>query len=278
MLSLTISSTVCLNTGVAIPLLGLGTLHGHGKELAHAMAIAFDLGYRHVDTAKAYGNERDVGVAIRESGLPREEVFVTTKLWNTDHGYDAALAAVERSLQQLGLSYVDLYLVHWPVSGQRPETWRAMEALYRAGKARAIGVSNYTERHLTELLATADIIPAVNQIEYTPYLYQQGLQRFCESRGIRIEAWSPLTRGAKFDDPRLRAIAGSYGKTPAQLLLRWGLQHNVIEIPKSLTPAHLAENAAIFDFSISDADMALLDALDEGLRTGGWDPYSAQFE
>ena len=277
-MSLTISSTVCLNNGVAIPLFGLGTLHGHGQELAQAMAVAFELGYRHIDTAKAYGNEVGVGEAIRASGLPREEVFVTTKLWNTDHGYDEALAAIDGSLQRLGLAYVDLYLVHWPVSGQRPATWRGMETLYGAGKARAIGVSNYTERHLTELLATADIVPAVNQIEYTPYLYQQGLQRFCESRGIRIEAWSPVTRGAKFEDPRLRAIAAAYGKTPAQLLLRWGLQHNVIEIPKSVTPAHLAENAAIFDFAISEADMVALDALDEGLRTGGWDPYSAQFE
>ena len=269
---------VCLNNGVSIPLLGLGTLHGHGKELAQAMAVALELGYRHFDTAKAYGNELEVGMAIRESGLPREEVFVTTKLWNTDHGYDAALTAIDGSLRRLGLSYVDLYLVHWPVSGQRPETWRAMEDIYRAGKARAIGVSNYTERHLTELLATADVMPTVNQIEFTPYLYQRGLQRFCESRRIRIEAWSPLTRGEKLDDPRLGTIAARYGKTPAQLLLRWGVQHNVIEIPKSLTPAHLAENAALFDFSISVADMEALDALDEGLRTGGWDPYSAQFE
>lgn len=278
MLSLTIASTVCLNNGVAIPLLGLGTLHGHGKDLAQAMAVAFKLGYRHFDTAKAYGNEADVGAAIRANRVPREEVFVTTKLWNTDHGHDAAVAAIEESLQRLRLSYVDLYLVHWPVSGQRPETWRAMEDIYQAGKARAIGVSNYTERHLTELLATADVVPAVNQIEFTPYLYQKGLQRFCESRGIRIEAWSPLTRGIKLGDPRLSAISARYGKTSAQVLLRWGLQRNVIEIPKALSPAHLTENAAIFDFSISDVDMVALDALDEGLRTGGWDPYSAQFE
>lgn len=277
-MSLTITSTVCLNNGVPIPLLGLGTLHGHGTDLAEAMAVAFKLGYRHFDTAKAYRNEADVGAAIRASGVPREEVFVTTKLWNTDHGYDAALAAIEGSLQRLGLSYVDLYLVHWPASGQRSETWRAMEDIYRAGKARAIGVSNYTERHLTELLATADIVPAVNQIEFTPFLYQRGLQRFCESRGIRIEAWSPLTRGIKLGDPRLGAIAARYRKTSAQVLLRWGLQRNVIEIPKALSPTHLAENVAIFDFSISEADMVALDALDEGLRTGGWDPYSMQFE
>lgn len=277
-MSLTIASTICLNNGVAIPLLGLGTLYGHGKDLAQAMAVAFKLGYRHFDTAKAYGNEADVGAAIRASGVPREEVFVTTKLWNTDHGYELTLAAIEGSLQRLGLSYVDLYLVHWPVSGQRPETWRAMEDIYRAGKARTIGVSNYTERHLTELLATADIVPAVNQIEFTPYLYQKGLQRFCESRGIRIEAWSPLTRGIKLGDPRLIAISVRYGKTSAQVLLRWGLQRNVIEIPKALSSTHLAENATVFDFSISDADMEALDALDEGLRTGGWDPYSAQFE
>jgi diketogulonate reductase-like aldo/keto reductase len=255
----------------------LGTLHGHGKDLIEALRVAFDLGYRHFDTAKAYDNERDVGVAIRESDIPRDEIFLTTKLWNTDHGYDHALAAVEASLQRLGTDYVDLYLVHWPVSGQRPETWRAMEALYRAGKARAIGVSNYTERHLTELLASADIVPAVNQIEYTPYLYQHGLQTFCEARGIRIEAWSPLTRGLKLDEPQLGAIASRYAKSPAQILLRWGLQHGVIEIPKALTPAHLQENAALFDFTIGAKDMVVLDTLDDGLRTGGWDPYSARF-
>lgn len=276
-MSMMMTSTLRLNNGVMIPLLGLGTLHGSGQELLQAMTVAFELGYRHFDTAKAYGNEVDVGRAIRESGLSRDEVFVTTKLWNTDHGYDTALAAAEGSLRRLGLSYVDLYLVHWPVSGQRQETWRAMEALYRAGKTQAIGVSNYTERHLTELLAAADIVPVVNQIEYTPYLYQKGLQEFCEARGIRIEAWSPLTRGMKLRDPRLVTIATTYAKSPAQVLLRWGLQHGVIEIPKALTLVHLEENAAIFDFTISAVDMAALDALDEGLRTGGWDPYSDHF-
>jgi diketogulonate reductase-like aldo/keto reductase len=274
---MTIHSTITLNNGVAIPLLGLGTLHGHGSALAQAMALAFELGYRHFDTAKAYGNEQAVGAAIRDRGLPRDEVFVTTKLWNTDHGYDQTLTAIEDSLQRLGLTYVDLYLVHWPVSGQRSETWRAMETLYRRGKARAIGVSNFTERHLTDLLAAADIVPAVNQIEFTPYLYQQGLQRFCEQRGIRIEAWSPLTRGTRLGDPRVIAIADRYGKTPAQVLLRWGLQHDVIEIPKAVSPPHLRENADIFDFTISPVDMTTLDGLDEGLRTGGWDPYSDRF-
>jgi diketogulonate reductase-like aldo/keto reductase len=276
-MTLTLQSTMRLNNGVTVPVLGLGTLHGHGKNLIEAMLFAFDLGYRHFDTAKAYENEHDVGLAIRKSGIPRDEIFVTTKLWNTDHGYDHALAAVEASLRRLGVDYADLYLVHWPVSGQRPETWRAMETLYRAGKARAIGVSNYTERHLTELLASADIVPAVNQIEYSPFLYQRSLQAFCEARGIRIEAWSPLTRGLKLNEPRLNTIASQYAKTPAQILLRWGLQHDVIEIPKALMPAHLQENAALFDFTIEPRDMAALDALDEGLRTGGWDPYSARF-
>jgi diketogulonate reductase-like aldo/keto reductase len=276
-MTLTLQSTMRLNNGVTVPVLGLGTLHGHGKNLIEAMLFAFDLGYRHFDTAKAYENEHDVGLAIRKSGIPRDEIFVTTKLWNTDHGYDHALAAVEASLRRLGVDYADLYLVHWPVSGQRQETWRAMETLYRAGKARAIGVSNYTERHLTELLASADIVPAVNQIEYSPFLYQRSLQAFCEARGIRIEAWSPLTRGLKLNEPRLNTIASQYAKTPAQILLRWGLQHDVIEIPKALMSAHLQENAALFDFTIAPRDMAALDALDEGLRTGGWDPYSARF-
>jgi diketogulonate reductase-like aldo/keto reductase len=276
-MTMTIHSTINLNNDVTIPILGLGTLHGHGSALSQAMALAFELGYRHFDTAKAYGNEQAVGDAIRASGFPRNEVFVTTKLWNTDHGYEQALTAIEDSLQRLGLTYVDLYLVHWPVSGQRSETWRAMETLYRAGKARAIGVSNFTERHLTELLAAADIVPAVNQIEFTPYLYQRGLQQFCERRGIRLEAWSPLTRGARLTDPQLIAIADRYGKTPAQVLLRWGLQHEVIEIPKAVSPPHLRENADIFDFTISQVDMTTLDRLDEGLRTGGWDPYSDRF-
>lgn len=276
-MKLTLDSTYTLNNGVEIPVLGLGTLRLQGERLQNAILWALDAGYRHIDTAKAYGNERDVGQAVERSGLPRDDVFVTTKLWNDDHGFDNALKAVDRSLGTLGLDYVDLYLIHWPVSGRRVETWRAMERILEQGKARAIGVSNFTPRHIQELVEETDVVPAVNQIEFTPYLYQKGLQRYCEGRGIKIEAWSPLTRGTKLSDPKLVTIADKYGKSPAQILLRWGLQQHAIVIPKSEQRDHLIENTQVFDFNISRDDMDALNGFDEGLRTSGWDPYSDQF-
>lgn len=274
-MSLTIRSTARLNNGVEIPLLGLGVFRAAaGEETQRAVRDALALGYRHVDTAAVYGNERDVGIALRDSGVPREEVFVTTKLWNADHGYDATLRACDASLSRLGLAYVDLYLMHWPVAGLRLESWRAMDALLEQGKARAIGVSNFTIRHLDELLAASPRVPAVNQVEYHPFLHQRALAEYCAARGIVVEAYSPLTKGRRLGDPRLGAVAAHSGKTPAQVLVRWALQHGLVVLPKSTHRARIEENAAVFDFEISPQDMALLDGLDENLRTS-WDPTDA---
>ena len=276
-MGLSIKSKIKLNNGVEVPVLGFGTLHAQGEIAQKAMIWAYEAGYRHMDTAKAYGNESDVGKAFKKCGLPREEVFITTKLWNDDHGYDTALKAIDTSLRNLGLDYVDLYLIHWPVSGRRVETWKAMERILKDGKAQAIGVSNFTIRHLEELLKEAETVPAVNQIEYTPYLYQKRLQEYCEGKGIKIEAWSPLTRGIKLDDPKLVEVARRYDKSPAQILIRWGLQHGVISIPKSVHRERIIENAQVFDFDISEGDMRRLDNFNENLRTSGWDPESEKF-
>ncbi len=277
-MKLTLASTMELNNGVKIPVLGLGTLHATGDALHHAILWALDAGYRHLDTAKAYGNEREVGRAIKRCGLPREEIFLTTKLWNEDHGYANTLAAFDRSLKALDVDFVDLYLVHWPVAGRRVETWKAMERILAEGKARTIGVSNFTIRHLEELMAATDIVPAVNQIEFTPYLYQRELQAYCAEKGIVIEAWSPLTRAIKLQDPPLVAIAARYRRSPAQILLRWGLQQNAVVIPKSVHKERILENAQIFDFHLAEADMERLNGLHEGLRTSGWDPESDRFK
>lgn len=277
-MKLTFGSKSRLNNGVEIPILGFGTLRIRGEDVQNAVLWALEAGYRHVDTAKAYENESDVGKGFKRSGLPRDEVFITTKLWNDDHGYNNALKAIDRSLKNLELDWVDLYLVHWPVSGRRVETWKAMERILKDGKARAIGVSNFTIRHLEELLAEADVVPTVNQIEFTPYLYQKELQDYCEGKDIKIEAWSPLTRGIKLGDPKLVEIANHYGKTPAQILIRWNLQHGTIAIPKSVRKERIIENSRVFDFSISDKDMKRLDGFNENLRTSGWDPYSDLFK
>jgi diketogulonate reductase-like aldo/keto reductase len=277
-MELTNKSKIKLNNGVEIPVLGFGTLNIRGNACQNAVLSAFEAGYRHVDTAKAYGNENEVGKAIKKSGLPREEVFVTTKLWNDDHGYDNALKAIEASLRNLGLDYVDLYLVHWPVSGKRIETWKAMEKILKDGKTRSIGVSNFTIRHIEELLQKASVVPAVNQVEFTPYLYQKDLQRYCEGKGTKLEAWAPLTRGQKFNDPRLVEIAKHYKKTPAQILLRWGLQHNIIVLPKSANKERILENSQIFVFNITKEDIKKLDDFNENLRASGWDPESDLFK
>ncbi|HKJ93561.1 MAG TPA: aldo/keto reductase [Longimicrobiales bacterium] len=278
---LTIDSTVPLRQGASdsprIPLLGLGTYRSpRGAATHNAVRRALELGYRHVDTAKAYGNEADVGAAIRESGVAREDVFVTTKLWNEDHGFERTLGALDGSLRRLGMDYVDLYLVHWPVEGLRLESWRALEALLTEGKARAIGVSNYMVRHLDELFGHAAIVPAVNQIELSPFNLEsrRDVVDLCRERGIVIEAYSPLTKGRKLDDPGLARIAEKHARTPAQVLIRWSLQHGFVVLPKSVTPDRIAENAAVYDFVLDDEDMAALDARDEALATG-WDPTDA---
>jgi diketogulonate reductase-like aldo/keto reductase len=271
------AATVALRGGVGIPVLGLGVFRAPaGQETRQAVAAALDAGYRHIDTAAVYGNEADVGQALSDSGLDREEVFVTTKLWNADHGYQQTLAAFERSRRLLKLDRVDLYLVHWPVAGLRLETWRAMEHLLEAGSVRAIGVSNYMTRHLDELLANAEQPPAVNQIELSPYNWasRADVVELCRASGIQVEAYSPLTKGRKLADPPLVAIAEAHGRSTAQILIRWGLQHGLVVLPKSTRPARIAANAQVFDFTLTDAEMTALDALDENLVTG-WDPTTA---
>ncbi|MGD0636425.1 MAG: aldo/keto reductase [Nitrososphaerales archaeon] len=258
-----------------MPLLGLGVYQtSPGRATEEAVKFALKTGYRHIDTASLYGNEESVGRAVRESGVPREQVFVTTKLWNSDHGYEAAMLAFEKSQRRLGLGYVDLYLIHWPVSQLRDESWRALVELQRRGSCRAIGVSNYTVRHLDQLLAGSKVIPDVNQVEFNPFLYQEGLLRYCQGKRIQLEAYSPLTRGYKLRHPVVLEVAKGYSKSPAQVLIRWSLQHGLVVIPKSARPERIKENSEVFDFEISAADMARLDSLGENLHTD-WDPTDA---
>jgi diketogulonate reductase-like aldo/keto reductase len=266
--------SIPLRSGSSIPALGLGVWQTpRGGATAAAVTAAIQAGYRHVDTARIYGNENEVGDAVRASALPRSELFVTTKLWNADQGYDATLRAFDASLSRLGLDYVDLYLIHWPVPGKRLDSWRALEKLHADGRARAIGVSNFLRRHLEELLAVAKVVPHVNQIELTPFLQRRETTAYCKEHGIVVEAYSPLTRGQKLSDPTVLSVARRLGRTPAQVLLRWGLAHGFVVLPKSTQAARIRENAALFDFEIGPADLSLLDGLEAGLVTG-WDPAS----
>ncbi len=259
-----------LNNGVEMPMLGLGTWQLRAeKEAENAVTWALEAGYRHIDTAAYYNNEESVGKALRNSGLPREEIFVTTKLKNDDH--KDPLRAFNTSLRKLDINYIDLYLIHWPVQSMRNNTWKVFEKLYKEGRCRAIGVSNFTIRHLKELLKVAKIVPAVNQVEFTPYLYQKELLEFCEKNKIQVEAYSPLTRGKKLKDTKLVEIAKKYDKTTAQVLLRWALQHDVVVIPKSKTKQRIEENFSVFDFRLSAKDMKKFDGFNEDLRLC-WDP------
>lgn len=271
-MSLNINSTVRLNNGVEMPIFGLGVFRAEaGKEAQKAVEHALQVGYRHIDTAWMYGNEKDVGKAIKESGIPREEIFVTTKLWNDHHGYDSALKAFDESLSNLDLEYIDLYLIHWPVPEKRDLSWKALENIYNEKKARAIGVSNYTINHLREVDRQALITPAVNQVEFSPFLYQKELHQYCRNNRIQLEAYSPLTRGRKFENPTLKEVAEKYSKTPAQILIRWVLQHDIVVIPKSANPKRIEENADVFDFEIEQKEMEKLDSLNEDFRVS-WDP------
>lgn len=266
------NTTAELNNGVAMPYLGLGVFNmAGGDQTRRSVGWAIEAGYRSFDTASYYGNERDVGRAVRESGVPREEIFVTTKLWNDDHGYRAALSAFERSFEELGLEYIDLYLIHWPVPVLRRDSYRAMEEILAYGGCRAIGVSNYTIRHLEELLSASGTVPAVNQVEFSPFHYQKELLGYCRDRNIQLEAFTPLTRTRRFGDPLLVQMSRRYLKSQAQLLIRWNLQHRVVVIPKSADRGRIVENADVFDFSITPEDMARLDGLDEGYVVT-WDP------
>jgi 2,5-diketo-D-gluconate reductase A len=260
-----------LNNGVQIPQFGYGVFQIEPDRTAEAVRTAFEAGYRHIDTAQGYGNEEGVGQAVRESGLPREEVFITTKLANGRHGYDEAIAALDESLQRLGLDYVDLYLIHWPRphADRYVETWRAFEKILSDGRARSIGVSNFQVPHLERLAAETGTVPAVNQIELHPLLPQQELRDYHREHGIATEAWSPIGQGGDLlRDERLVSLGDKYGKSPAQIVLRWHIQLGNIVFPKSATPARIRENIEVFDFELGDDDMATIAELDSGTRLG----------
>ncbi|KAA3664631.1 MAG: aldo/keto reductase [Chloroflexi bacterium] len=272
-----INDCAILNNGVKMPWLGFGVFQiDDGPKVEQAVLSAFEVGYRSIDTATIYKNERSVGKAIRESGIPREDIFLTTKVWNSDQRAKRTMAAFEESLERLDTEYVDLYLVHWPVEGCYKETWQVMEEIYENGRAKAIGVSNFQIHHLEDILNDAQVVPAVNQIEFHPFLVQPDLLSFCQTNKIQVEAWSPLMQGQIVNDPTVKKLAEKYHKTPAQIALRWNLQHEVVTIPKSARPKRIGENAQIFDFELSQADIDLLDALDEGKRTGP-DPNNFNF-
>jgi 2,5-diketo-D-gluconate reductase A len=262
---------VTLNNGVRMPQLGFGVWQVPDDEAGRAVAIALEAGYRSIDTAKLYYNEEGVGRAVRASGIPRGELFITTKLWNSDHAYDDTLKAFDQSLDRLGLDYLDLYLIHWPVAGREEylRAWQAMEKIHAEGRVRAIGVCNFGPAHLIRLFEETGVVPAVNQVELHPYLAQTELRDFHAEHGIVTEAWSPLGQGkGLLDDPLLVRIARAHGKTPAQVVLRWHLQIGNVVIPKSVTPSRIAENIDVFDFELSAVDMEAIGERDLDLRYG----------
>lgn len=265
-MDLNIKSTLKLNNGVDIPIIGLGTWDLYGNQCYNAIKWALEAGFKLIDTATYYKNEREIGQAIKDNSMLREDIFITTKVWDDDQGYEKTLKAFERSLKALQTSYVDLYLIHWPVTNLRNETWKALEKLYEEDKVRAIGVSNFTINHLNGLMESSLTVPSINQVEFSPFLYQKELLEFCTNHGIIIEAYCPLTRGQKLDNPQLKTTGKKYRKTSAQVLLRWGIQHNVIQIPKSGNRDHIIENLNIFDFYLEDEDMKTLDNLNEDFR------------
>lgn len=273
-MSLALGSRLRLNNNTEIPRLGLGVFRaGAGGGTRDAVRWALEAGYRHIDTAAVYRNEVEVGEAIRESGIPREDLFVTTKLWREQFGFEEARRAFDASLQKLGLDYVDLYLLHWPQPETREPSWRALEVLHAEGRAKAIGVSNFMPQHLEPLLQTAKTIPAVNQIELHPFHQQPKTVEFCEAHSIAIEAWSPLTKAQRLDDPTVSAIAREVDRSSAQVLIRWSLQRGFVVLPKSANEARIRENAEVFDFTLSHEQMQQLDGLEEGYRSApGWDP------
>jgi diketogulonate reductase-like aldo/keto reductase len=261
-----------MRNGLEMPRLGLGVWKAaKGKETRDAVACAFEAGYRHVDTASMYGNEADVGSAVRECGLPREEIFITTKLWNSDQGYEQALKAFQTSLSKLRLDFIDLYLIHWPVAGLRLKSWRALEKLHREGLVRSIGVSNFMVNHLTELKEFAETPPAVNQIELHPFNQQPAVVDWCAKNEIVVQAYSPLMRGFRLNHPAIVDVAKSTGRTEAQVVLRWLIQKNLVVLPKSTTPHRIVENSRIFDFELNEEAVRKLNILDES-HPIGWDP------
>ena len=269
-----------LNNGVKMPLLGLGVYDMYGKEAEQAVSWALEIGYRLIDTAAMYNNEKEIGNAIRASGIPRDEIFITTKVHNDDQGLDKTLRAFEESQKKLNCGYIDLYLVHWPLRDTRKDTWKALEHLYNIsathynvgedyfveGGVRAIGVANYLEPFLKELETYSTIVPAVNQVEFSPYLFLKDLLQECQSKQIQLQAYTPLVRGERMSDPKLVALAEKYYKTPVQIILRWALQHGVSTIPKSVSEKRLRENFDVFDFEMSEIDMLAIDSFHENLR------------
>ena len=264
-----LKDTTTLSNGVKMPWMGLGVFKvTEGEEVIQSVKAAIKNGYISIDTAAIYGNEEGVGQAIKESGVRREDLFITTKLWNSEQGYESTLAAFETSMNKLGLDYLDLYLIHWPGKDKYKETWKAFEKLYKDGRVRAIGVSNFLVHHLEDLPSSAEIKPMVNQVEFHPHLTQKELLAFCKNEGIQLEAWSPLKQGQLLSEPVLEDLAHKYNKSVAQVILRWDLQHGVVTIPKSIKEHRIIENANIFDFELSAEDMDKIDGLNQDSRAG----------
>lgn len=272
---------VTLNNGIEMPQIGLGVWQAtDGEQVETAVSAALKAGYRLIDTAAVYGNEKGVGRAIKASGIPRDEIFVTTKLWNADQGYSSTLDAFAKSLTRLDLDYVDLYLIHWPVPAANKyiETWRAFEKIFTDGLARSIGVSNFKPDHLLNLLEHTEIVPAVNQIELHPQFPQHGTRELCKQYDVAVESYSPLgsSKGQILTDQRITDIATKHNKTPAQIIIRWHIQQDLIVIPKSVSPDRIEQNIDVFDFSLDDEDMQMIATLDTGERIGS-DPDTANF-
>ena len=264
---LKIGSRVALSDGNSMPLLGLGVWDAKsGKETYDAVIHALSKGYRHIDTAEMYGNEKDVGSAVIDSGIAREEIFITTKLWDSGLGYDHALNAFDVSLKKLNLEYIDLYLIHWPENGSRQEVWKALERIKIEGRSLSIGVSNFAPKHLNEILINADFTPTVNQIEMSPFLHQQEISSFCKKENIHLIGYCPLARGTRFNNPVLCRVAEETNKTSAQVMIRWSIQNGYTVIPKSARPNRIEENADVFDFELREDQIKILDELEEGLR------------
>ncbi|MEH7011856.1 aldo/keto reductase [Neobacillus niacini] len=277
MMPSSLRDTTTLHNGVKMPWFGLGVFKvKEGEEVVRSVKAAIKNGYISIDTAAVYKNEEGVGQAIKESGVAREELFITTKVWNADQGYDSTLQAFETSLGKLGLDYIDLYLIHWPVKGKYNDTWKALEKLYRDGRVRAIGVSNFHVHHLEDLLSHAEIKPMVNQIEYHPHLTQKEVHDFCKKEGIQLEAWSPLKQGVLLTDPTINEIAEKHNKSAAQIILRWDLQNEVVTIPKSTNENRIIENADIFDFELTPEEMQRINDLNKNDRIGS-DPDNFNF-